>query len=90
MSCLTQEDNEKFEQRAERMTQISNIKSIGGFFRWLGSTTGILIQNSLEMGAFFIQFFDWYYSNNATKVKIFASNDIPPPPLQVSFLIIIL
>ena len=59
--------------------------SVRSFCQWLGATSGFIIENSLEVGAFFLQFLEWFYSSNTTKSKLFAADAIPPFPALVSF-----
>ncbi|MPC38417.1 hypothetical protein E2C01_031923 [Portunus trituberculatus] len=54
-------------------------KSLQEFSQWIVERIGSSLMNSLEVGAFFLQFLEWFYTSNTTPRSIIAQ-PIPPPP----------
>ncbi|KAB7504941.1 putative peroxisome assembly protein 12 [Armadillidium nasatum] len=81
LATLSEEDQQKIDALSSRLTY-HNITSFRKLWRWCFETFGWGLQNFLEVGAFFLQFLDWFYSSSTTRRTLFASNPIPPPPKQ--------
>lgn len=54
-------------------------RSLQEFGQWAMERLGSSLMNSLEVGAFFLQFLEWFYSSNVTPRSILIQ-PIPQPP----------
>lgn len=59
-------------------------RSLREFSQWIVERIGSSLMNSLEVGAFFLQFLEWFYTSNTTPRSIIAQ-PIPPPPQVLLF-----
>ncbi|XP_069981267.1 peroxisome assembly protein 12-B [Penaeus vannamei] len=82
LANLEEEDYEIIEERADKLLAFRNIRSLNQLGQWLIERVGSSLMNSLEVGAFFLQFLDWFYSSGNTPRSL-TSQPIPPPP-QIS------
>ena len=62
------------------MVQCFFNRSIGQASKWISETVGSALMNTLEIGAFFLQFLDWFYSSGQTSSTLVKSLPIPPAP----------
>ncbi|XP_071532710.1 peroxisome assembly protein 12 [Panulirus ornatus] len=79
LANLNKDDYEIIETRAERLLSFRNVRSLQELGQWVMERVGSSLMNSLEVGAFFLQFLDWFYSSGNTPRSI-ITQPIPPPP----------
>nr|XP_045606856.1 peroxisome assembly protein 12-like isoform X2 [Procambarus clarkii] len=66
----------------ELLTLTFYIRGLQDLGQWLIERIGSSLMNSLEVGAFFLQFLDWFYSSSNTPRSL-ITQPIPPPPQTV-------
>ncbi|XP_042217256.1 peroxisome assembly protein 12-like [Homarus americanus] len=79
LANLDKEDYEIIDARAEQLLSFTNVRSLQDLGQWLMEQVGSSLMNSLEVGAFFLQFLDWFYSSGNTPRSL-MTRPIPPPP----------
>ncbi|KAK3870722.1 hypothetical protein Pcinc_024073 [Petrolisthes cinctipes] len=82
LATLDHSDYEVIDARTEMMLAFRNVRSGWELGRWAVECVGSSLMNSLEVGAFFLQFLDWFYSSGNTPTT-FNAQPIPPPPQSV-------
>lgn len=79
LATLSKEDYEIIDAREENLVSFKRVRSLQEFGQWMMECFGSSLMNSLEVGAFFLQFLEWFYTSNTTPRSIIAQ-PIPPPP----------
>ncbi|XP_045606855.2 peroxisome assembly protein 12 isoform X1 [Procambarus clarkii] len=79
---LDKEDYEIIDMRTEKLLSFRSIRGLQDLGQWLIERIGSSLMNSLEVGAFFLQFLDWFYSSSNTPRSL-ITQPIPPPPQTV-------
>ncbi|XP_045104989.1 peroxisome assembly protein 12-like isoform X3 [Portunus trituberculatus] len=79
LATLSKEDYEIIDAREENLVSFKKVRSLQEFSQWIVERIGSSLMNSLEVGAFFLQFLEWFYTSNTTPRSIIAQ-PIPPPP----------
>lgn len=73
---------------AKQFVTCLHFRGLREFGQWAMERLGSSLMNSLEVGAFFLQFLEWFYTSNSTPRSILVQ-PIPQPP-QVSIVIEVL
>lgn len=79
LATLSKEDYEIIDAREENLVSFKRVRSLQELGQWTVQRIGSSLMNSLEVGAFFLQFLEWFYTSNTTPRSIIAQ-PIPPAP----------
>ncbi|KAG0725253.1 Peroxisome assembly protein 12 [Chionoecetes opilio] len=79
LATLSKDDYDTIDAREEKLLSFKRVRSVQEFGQWAMECLGSTLMNSLEVGAFFLQFLEWFYTSNTTPRSI-TSQPIPPAP----------
>ncbi|XP_050714387.1 peroxisome assembly protein 12-like [Eriocheir sinensis] len=79
LATLSKDDYEIIDARGEQLLSFKRVRSLQEFSQWAMERLGSTLMNSLEVGAFFLQFLEWFYTSNVTPRSILVQ-PIPQPP----------